>query len=518
MQTTHSGQVYDREFVIDYNSFERNDLMVFSAGYYEQKHIYTAWGERMEQFTERGNWDRLLYVHEDIMGNTRYYTKDNGQSFAELEYDVWGAVTSPSKLTNNDNGNFAAANFTGHPYDTVLDIYFAEARFYDAKYRQWMASDPIKSGLNWYLYVEGNPATYWDPTGLEYYDKNGAIIPVQLDDLAGYVGNTQVHMIMDPQGALYGDLAEMVAGINGGVRIEIKPKTASNGNVYYKGALGYEADTEQGKTRFEIADDQSIWVTYHRLNTYLDYIDSNDIIFGESWKKEEAISLGETPDSDRFYIRLDYFARLLCSIGNQTPVWYGYNLPGFDWIAASQRVGGPRGDYGHNVSNLFGDEAVDVDGEVYTGHLGIDMQKWLKNVYAVTEGTVIDISERTVSNGHSVTLKHEVEGITFYSFYAHMQVGSLNHLYEGQKLQAGEQIGIIGNTGVGVNKHLHLAFYVNNENPEESFGKDLYGYQKQITFTDKESFDHKNLTFFNPAAVVQTQGKIIVDTIKKLSD
>ena len=114
--------------------------MVFSAGYYEQKHIYTAWGERMEQLTERGSWDRLLYVHEDIMGNTRYYTKDNG--------------------------NFAAAVFTGHPYDTVLDIYFAEARFYDANHRQWMASDPIKSGLNWYLYVEANPGTYFDPTGL----------------------------------------------------------------------------------------------------------------------------------------------------------------------------------------------------------------------------------------------------------------------------------------------------------------------------------------------------------------
>ena len=100
------------------------------------------------------------------MGNTRYYTKDNGQSFAELEYDVWGAVTSPSKLNNNDNGNFAAAVFTGHPYDTVLDIYFAEARFYDAKHRQWMSVDPIKSGLNWYLYVEGNPATFFDPNGM----------------------------------------------------------------------------------------------------------------------------------------------------------------------------------------------------------------------------------------------------------------------------------------------------------------------------------------------------------------
>ena len=120
----------------------------------------------MEQFTERGNWDRLLYVHEDIMGNTRYYTKDNGQSFAELEYDVWGAVTSPEKLNNNDNGNFAAAVFTGHPYDTVLDIYFAEARFYDANHRQWMSVDPIKSGLNWYSYAESNPSTYWDANGL----------------------------------------------------------------------------------------------------------------------------------------------------------------------------------------------------------------------------------------------------------------------------------------------------------------------------------------------------------------
>ncbi len=473
----------------------------------------------MEQFTERGNWDRLLYVHEDIMGNTRYYTKDNGQSFAELEYDVWGAVTSPSKLTNNDNGNFAAANFTGHPYDTVLDIYFAEARFYDAKHRQWMASDPIKSGLNWYLYVEGNPATYWDPTGLEYYDKNGAIIPVQLDDLAGYVGNTQVHMIMDPQGALYGDLAEMVAGINGGVRIEIKPKTASNGNVYYKGALGYEADTEQGKTHFEIADDQSIWVTHHRLNTYLDYIDFNDIIFGESWKKEEAISLGETPDSDRFYIQLDYFARLLCSIGNQTSIWYGYDLPGFDWMAASQRAGDIVGNYGHQVQSLFGDHVASRP--ELRGHLGIDMgnRDTLKNVYAVADGTVKKIVETTdpESNGYSVTIKHEIDGQVFYSFYGHMEIGSTELLREEQHIYAGDQVGIIGNTGNSTGPHLHLAFYVNSENPDAHYERELSGYSFTKPFTNQKFFSHeeKGLVFFNPPEVIQTQGQIIVETMKE---
>ena len=82
------------------------------------------------------------------MGKTRYYTKVTGQSFAELEYDAWGLPVSPNKLVNNDHGNYVFATFTGHIYDTTLDIYFAEARFYDAANRQWLAMDPVKDGLN----------------------------------------------------------------------------------------------------------------------------------------------------------------------------------------------------------------------------------------------------------------------------------------------------------------------------------------------------------------------------------
>ena len=101
------------------------------------------------------------------MGNTRYYTKANGQSFAELTYDAWGMPESPNKLLNNDHGNYVFATFTGHIYDTTLDIYFAEARFYDANNRTWLAMDPIKDGLNWYQYCYNNPTTYWDPLGLK---------------------------------------------------------------------------------------------------------------------------------------------------------------------------------------------------------------------------------------------------------------------------------------------------------------------------------------------------------------
>lgn len=168
-QTTHAGQMYSRDYVIDYTSYENDDLMVFAYSgesvEYEQKQVY-AGSERIEQFTDKGNWERMLYVHEDVMGNTRYYTKENGQSFAELTYDAWGMPESPNKLLNNDHGNFVYATFTGHIYDTTLDIYFAEARFYDAANRTWLAMDPIKDGLNWYQYCYSNPTTYWDPLGL----------------------------------------------------------------------------------------------------------------------------------------------------------------------------------------------------------------------------------------------------------------------------------------------------------------------------------------------------------------
>ena len=204
-QTTHAGKVYTRDYVIDYTSFENDDLMVFAEGNgqpeYEQKHVY-AGSEMIEQFTDKGNWERTLYVHEDVMGSTRYYTKASGQSFAELTYDAWGMPQSPNKLLNNDHGNYVFATFTGHIYDTTLDIYFAEARFYDANNRTWLAMDPIKDGGNWYQYCYGDPINYFDPDG-----EVGIII-------AGYAGALMT-------GAAVGDVVGGAAGATYSFIVEV---------------------------------------------------------------------------------------------------------------------------------------------------------------------------------------------------------------------------------------------------------------------------------------------------------
>ena len=56
-------------------------------------------------------------------------------------------------------------DFTNHTYDNVIGKYYAQYRFYDPVNKRFMASDPIKDGDNWYIYVFNNPETFVDPLG-----------------------------------------------------------------------------------------------------------------------------------------------------------------------------------------------------------------------------------------------------------------------------------------------------------------------------------------------------------------
>ena len=106
----------------------------------------------------------------------------------------------------------------------------------------------------------------------------------------------------------------------------------------------------------------------------------------------------------------------------------------------------------------------------------------------------------------------------FYSFYGHMEKDSTEHLEEGQFVCAGEQLGVVGSTGNSTGNHIHLAFYVNEKNPNEHCEHDLWGYTLKETFIDQEYKSFKEYIFFNPPEVIQTQGQVIVETMKELSE
>jgi RHS repeat-associated protein len=64
-----------------------------------------------------------------------------------------------------DEGN--ALQYTGRENDGT-GLYYYRARYYDPGLKRFISEDPIgtTAGLNFYSYVEGNPISFSDPTGL----------------------------------------------------------------------------------------------------------------------------------------------------------------------------------------------------------------------------------------------------------------------------------------------------------------------------------------------------------------
>jgi RHS repeat-associated protein len=81
-------------------------------------------------------------------------------------YDAWGLPQRDPRLDMNYHGLSNISNFTGYTFDYVLDIFFAQHRFYDPDLRRFLSVDPIKDGHNWFAYVANNLVTWIDPWGL----------------------------------------------------------------------------------------------------------------------------------------------------------------------------------------------------------------------------------------------------------------------------------------------------------------------------------------------------------------
>ena len=173
--------IYDRDYVMDYTSPENNDLAEFNMGHYQWQgdkkvhdltHLYNAAGQRLQTESTRyvdwaGAKNYTRYIHEDIMGSSYYYTNpETGYVTNKHEYTTWGNNTKAPTYNYDPEYRASEPYFTGHPYDGSLNLYYAEARFYDPETGSFLSSDPAKSGLNWYQYCGSNPTTYVDPLGL----------------------------------------------------------------------------------------------------------------------------------------------------------------------------------------------------------------------------------------------------------------------------------------------------------------------------------------------------------------
>ena len=116
-----------------------------------------------------------------------------------------------------------------------------------------------------------------------------------------------------------------------------------------------------------------------------------------------------------------------------------------------------RGGIGH-ISMRFGQNVNPFTGQYYI-HRGIDISTYRAGdpIVATADGQVVTVEYDYNGFGNNVIIRHK-HG--FYTRYAHMQSFRVQ---TGQRVQQGEIIGYIGNTGLSTGPHLHYEVHIGSD-------------------------------------------------------
>ncbi|MCL1873379.1 MAG: hypothetical protein FWF85_04595 [Clostridiales bacterium] len=114
-----------------------------------------------------------LHYHHDRLGSIDYLTDNLDNEIAGYAtYDDWGQLAAKVIIHNGARLLDLVMEYTVHPYDQVLDLYYAKARMYDAADRRFMSVDPLKGNrinpvtYNQYVYCLDNSLRWVDLFGL----------------------------------------------------------------------------------------------------------------------------------------------------------------------------------------------------------------------------------------------------------------------------------------------------------------------------------------------------------------
>jgi len=101
-----------------------------------------------------------LWYHQDRLGSADYLTDNvQGKVTSYVTYNDWGDPTMKAILKQGVRELDLVTEYTGHPYDPILGVYYARARMYDPATSRWLSMDLLvgavvnPKSLNRYIYI-----------------------------------------------------------------------------------------------------------------------------------------------------------------------------------------------------------------------------------------------------------------------------------------------------------------------------------------------------------------------------
>lgn len=167
----------------------------------------------------------VQWMLTDHLGTVRDLVNDRGEVVNHLKYDSYGNVLSESNPTVETR-----YKYTGREFDAETAMQYNRARYYDAAIGRFLSEDPIGfegGDANIYRYVESNPVSNRDPSGMSAFDEtssgsaanqramNGAVRDIRSKtpslpklretlDTAGYLGQEGVAGLSNALAGIHG--------------------------------------------------------------------------------------------------------------------------------------------------------------------------------------------------------------------------------------------------------------------------------------------------------------------------
>jgi RHS repeat-associated protein len=132
-----------------------------------------------------------FYYHLDHLNSTKCVTDETGNLVVNYEYRAFGEQLKRLDAAGQETEDKAKYSYIGKELDEETNLYYFNARYYDATIGRFINVDPIQDGTNWYVYCSNNPLSMVDPTGL------GNEIPIYGARIKTVWGENKVNLTKD---------------------------------------------------------------------------------------------------------------------------------------------------------------------------------------------------------------------------------------------------------------------------------------------------------------------------------